>query len=148
MSRVVYVGLPVISARSCSSKWVYILAEQAPALLNVNIKEFMTAVPDVTSTTIMPLARVARWARRNDASLSVRGAGLLRDPVVLSSASSRQVQRTSIGKLMKLRLIFSIYRSHNAGVEGSSPSLSTIDTRVRSGHIVTFHSVGKASCNV
>jgi hypothetical protein len=57
------------------------------------------------------------------------GAGLLRDPVVLSCALSCQVQRTSLGKLMKLRLIFSIYRSHNAGVEGSSPSLSTNQIR-------------------
>jgi hypothetical protein len=52
-------------------------------------------------------------------------AGRLRDPVVLSCASSCQLQWTSLGKLMKLQLIFSIYRSHNAVVEGSSPSLST-----------------------
>ena len=52
-------------------------------------------------------------------------AGLLRDSVVLSCASWCQLQRASFGRWLKLRLIFSIYRSHNAGVEGSSPSLST-----------------------
>jgi len=52
-------------------------------------------------------------------------AGLLRDSVVLSCASWCQLQRAPLGKLLKLHARFSKYRAHNAGVEGSSPSLST-----------------------
>jgi hypothetical protein len=52
-------------------------------------------------------------------------AGDLRESVVLCCASSCQVQRAPLGRLLKLQARFRKYRTHNAGVEGSSPSLST-----------------------
>jgi hypothetical protein len=53
-------------------------------------------------------------------------AGFLRESVVLSCASWCQLQRAPLGKLLKLQARFPKYRTHNAGVEGSSPSLSTM----------------------
>jgi hypothetical protein len=52
-------------------------------------------------------------------------AGDLRESVVLSCAAWCQLQRAPLGKLLKLQARFPKYRTHNAGVEGSSPSLST-----------------------
>ena len=43
---------------------------------------------------------------------------------MLCCASSCLVQRAPLGKLLKLQVRFPKYRTHNAGVEGSSPSLS------------------------
>jgi hypothetical protein len=51
-------------------------------------------------------------------------AGDLRESVVLSCAAWCQLQRAPLGKLLKLQARFPKYRTHNAGVEGSSPSLS------------------------
>jgi len=45
---------------------------------------------------------------------------------VLSCASWCQLQRAPLGKLLKLQARFPKYRTHNAGVEGSSPSLSIL----------------------
>jgi len=63
---------------------------------------------------------------------------------VLSCASWCQLQRAPLGKLLKLQARFPKYRTHNAGVEGSSPSLSTIDThptskgwRIREGQLLS-----------
>jgi hypothetical protein len=55
----------------------------------------------------------------------ILSAGLLRDSVMLRGASSCQLQRASLGKLLNLQISFSNSWTHNAGVEGSSPSLST-----------------------
>ena len=49
----------------------------------------------------------------------------MRDSVVLRGASSCQLQRASLGKLLNSEVSFSKPWTHNAGVEGSSPSLST-----------------------
>ena len=45
-------------------------------------------------------------------------------------ASWCQSQRAPFGKLLMLQVRFPKYRTHNAGVEGSSPSLSTNQIRV------------------
>jgi hypothetical protein len=48
---------------------------------------------------------------------------------VLGCASSCWVATDTLGKLLKLQARFPEYRTHNAGVEGSSPSLSTTSFR-------------------
>ncbi len=70
--------------------------------------------------------------------LPARGAATLWDfcgRVVLRYASWCQMQRTPFGKLLNLLNHCLLNGTHNAGVEGSIPSLSTIQLRVRSGHI-------------
>jgi hypothetical protein len=49
---------------------------------------------------------------------------------MLCGALSCQMQRAPRGKLLKLQIRFSKPWTHNAGVEGSSPSLSTNQIRV------------------
>src|ERR1700737_4520228 len=57
-------------------------------------------------------------------------AGILREPVLLCCASWCQLQRTPRGKLLKLLRLSSNIGTHNAEVEGSSPSLTTMKSRV------------------
>ena len=52
-------------------------------------------------------------------------AGILRDSVLLRYASWCQLQRAPRGKLLKLLRLFYKIGTHNAEVEGSSPSLTT-----------------------
>src|SRR5215472_8343538 len=52
-------------------------------------------------------------------------AGDSRESVVLGCAPSCQLQRAPLGKWLKFLTALFLDRSHNAGVEGSSPSLST-----------------------
>jgi hypothetical protein len=54
-----------------------------------------------------------------------RAAGNLRESVVLGCASSCQVATGALGKLLNQLGQFALEGTHNAGVEGSSPSLST-----------------------
>ena len=52
-------------------------------------------------------------------------AGVLRDPVLLRYASWFQLQRAPRGKSLKMQAYLLTFGTHNAEVEGSSPSLTT-----------------------